>query len=155
MQRAEHYNMLFVFVVAIIVTALTCTVYVLNEKKIHYHISELNNIKLIEKKLLAYKDSNSATFELPKNLVPSCMGAYILNKNLDTIVWKSTHSTVVLDPSLLDSQTKQIMTVRALTGGGILRLPWRQRTPNGSLKEVTASVVLIEQDKIGVVVICD
>ena len=147
--------MLFVFVVALVVTALTCTVYVLNEKKIHYHISELNNIKLIEQKLLEYKDSNSAGFELEKKLIPTCMGAYILNKTLDTILWKSSHSTVVLDPSLLDTQTKHTMTVRALTGGGILRLPWRQRTPNGSLKDVTASVVLVEEDKIGVVVICD
>ena len=58
--------MLFVFVVALVVAALTCTVYVLNEKK-YITTSELNNIKLIEQKLLEYKDSNSAGFELEKN----------------------------------------------------------------------------------------
>ena len=64
------------------------------------------------------------------------------------------HSTVVLDPSLLiPDQTHH--DGAGIDGGGILRLPWRQRTPNGSLKDVTASVVLVEEDKIGVVVICD
>lgn len=143
------------FAVTLATIALTLTVYLLNEQKIQYHVGELNNMKKVQEHLSTFSKENMSQFSLGDGMIPSCMGVYIMDKNIEKMVWSSPESTVAMDASLLDPETKHKIVVRSITGGGLIRLPWRQRNESGRLKDVTASVRKISDDFIGIVLVCD
>lgn len=148
-------NMYLVFTVSLLVIGLTSAIYVLNEKKIREHVRELSQLEQLKQKLMTFREDRAKTFTLGQALLPTCMGAYVFDRDLGHIVWRSIHSTVAMEPSIIDPITKQTILVRAMTGGGLVHLPWRQRMPDGKLKNVTASVFSIGREAIGVVILCD
>lgn len=145
--------MLYIFLLSVIVLLVTIVIYIVNEEKIHKHVQKLEHISSLKQEMLqsgGQWKSFASTMD-----IPSCTGIYVMSNDLTTMIWSDPRSTVMLQDIMLDANSRQKIIVRALTGGGFVRLPWRQRTSENALKNVVASVFKLDNKHIGLILLCD
>ena len=146
--------MYFIFVISFIALILAFIVYILNERSIRSNLSKFDLLRNLKQKMLQFSPDNTFDSDLGiecNSLI--CIGGYILDKKLENIVWKMKKSNILFDPIILDPSIKHTIQTRAITGGGYIRVPWRQRVQQNRLQYLTACVFAVG-DYIGITMIC-
>lgn len=98
-----------------------------------------------------YTDSKS----YDKLILPQCTGITVLDSTLESVLFTLKTSTVFFEPKMITSDLKHKCIVRAKTGGGIVRFPWKHKISTGELKPVTSLVFSVGQGDVAVLSFCD
>ena len=146
--------MLVLFLVCIVIFTIGCTVYYTNTSALQQHQNSINRLLDLRDHLL----SKISTVESYKELIfdlPPCSALYVFDHPIEKIKWQKVNGVVMI-PNMLDSETRQNILTRSLSGGGIIRIPWKQREKKtGNLRILSGVVFAIGVDEIGLLIICD
>ena len=139
----EKKEMFYLFVLCIIIFFVGSFVFVVNVTKVDKHQSLI-------RKLLQLRDNIIETKEI--NL-PKCSAYFVFDSSMDKII--SSHSNgIKLLPNMFTPEMKKTIITRAISGGGIIRIPWKQRIKSNNLVSLSAVVFSPQSDQIGIVLVC-